>query len=1274
MAKRTETQLVISAKDLGSKKLKDLGAAFRQLRQEQRETAAVADRTKVKQGELQATLSGLNKVLNELQARGSKLDYLKKLGQDSASSKTRIESLKAALAKLTSETDAAGKKTDAYKEKKSKLTKDLAAEERRLKSLSESYIKTSNAIEALGLNSQQAQQQLARLIAVTNRAATETEGALARLPREQRLYREEIERTTAAEKARLAAEKQANAEAKQRLIASLRAASIARRNNERTVVSGFGAFSQRADAIAEARANAERRRSVGILGQLAGALRTASAATNQYTTATKGSFAAQRTALSFSQRLRGQILSLGAAYFGVFGAISQGRKALDVSNQRIALNARLLVANGDDASKAADDYKFLRDEANRLGFSLTELGTNYSKLAIAGRSAGLSTDQVREIFSNFAEVARVNNAGVEETERVFKALEQILSKGKVQAEELRGQLGDVLPGAYSAFARSLGVNGQQLDELLKKGQVSSNALLGFSREYAKSVSGQLEPATKTLRAELGRLNTAYEDFLVTVGDQSLAPALREVSANLIAFFKSTDGKQFGADLADALRLVGSVVIELAKNLGDVIRFVKLFIAVWAAFKVKALVASIGTLAAEIAAVGTVAAATTGRLAALRTALLAVQAAAGPVGLVLAALSGAMVFLILNSNELSTEQDRLAKQIDVSANAMKAATDAANDLTAKQDALADAELRVADAEKKSAEAKAAVAKNGTAAAKATLDQAKAAEENAKKVRDQAKANAQLAEQIAENARLEAEIQLKASQNRLKEIRERLKVAQATVIEARAKAELLRQQSGPLGEPGERAARAGQGIAADGIVRRAEENFDRLRALEAEQAKALADLIAGSVSDTSKPTATVDPAAIIAGEDDGKEAKKAAEELKRLKEKAAEEIAQINKDRLQQEIEDEKKALEAKLELNRIEYAERRAENDKLIAELRARGAAAEADALAAAQRSLDAQEKIAAARIRDDAARKVLNKEIEIRERAINALIEERDRKLQDIERRQQIGAITDLDAQTQTYQVELDYQAKVLAAVQALEAYLAEAKANGTLSLLDAMEVEDLLNRIGEIPAKVQAIDPAAAKLKGLQEDIAGGLADSFTALAAGIANAVRGVGSFKDAIKGAWDTFRNFIADFLVGLGQAILKVIILQQIQKAFGADSILGQAAGMLIGGNHSGGIAGQGAKMHRVDPMVFAAAQRYHTGGVVGLGPDEVPIVAKRGEEVLTENDPRHRGNGGMAGQQIKIVNAIDSASVVQEGLRGDAGTRAILNVVRANKAAFKAAIA
>jgi tape measure domain-containing protein len=60
-------------------------------------------------------------------------------------------------------------------------------------------------------------------------------------------------------------------------------------------------------------------------------------------------------------------------------------------------------------------------------------------------------------------------------------------------------------------------------------------------------------------------------------------------------------------------------------------------------------------------------------------------------------------------------------------------------------------------------------------------------------------------------------------------------------------------------------------------------------------------------------------------------------------------------------------------------------------------------------------------------------------------------------------------------------------------------------------------------------------------------------------------------------------------------------------------------------HSGGIIGQGGGRIVADPAIFSSATRYHSGGIAGLKPDETPTVLLKGEEVLTQSDPRHRKN-------------------------------------------------
>jgi hypothetical protein len=85
---------------------------------------------------------------------------------------------------------------------------------------------------------------------------------------------------------------------------------------------------------------------------------------------------------------------------------------------------------------------------------------------------------------------------------------------------------------------------------------------------------------------------------------------------------------------------------------------------------------------------------------------------------------------------------------------------------------------------------------------------------------------------------------------------------------------------------------------------------------------------------------------------------------------------------------------------------------------------------------------------------------------------------------------------------------------------------------------------------------------------------------------------------------------------------------------ATSAATEGAGAFLGVFHGGGVVGGGGRTRAVDQLAFAGAQRYHGGGVIG----EVPAILRRGEEVLTESDPRHRNNAGgrTIGDTLNVV--------------------------------------
>lgn len=88
---------------------------------------------------------------------------------------------------------------------------------------------------------------------------------------------------------------------------------------------------------------------------------------------------------------------------------------------------------------------------------------------------------------------------------------------------------------------------------------------------------------------------------------------------------------------------------------------------------------------------------------------------------------------------------------------------------------------------------------------------------------------------------------------------------------------------------------------------------------------------------------------------------------------------------------------------------------------------------------------------------------------------------------------------------------------------------------------------------------------------------------------------------------------------------------------------------------------------LNPMLFGAAPRYHKGGIAGLGPNEVPAVLEKGEEVLTRNDPRHRNNAGQNGGGTIVKQPIVAIGdrAVADAISGAAGEQAVITHVRNN---------
>lgn len=157
---------------------------------------------------------------------------------------------------------------------------------------------------------------------------------------------------------------------------------------------------------------------------------------------------------------------------------------------------------------------------------------------------------------------------------------------------------------------------------------------------------------------------------------------------------------------------------------------------------------------------------------------------------------------------------------------------------------------------------------------------------------------------------------------------------------------------------------------------------------------------------------------------------------------------------------------------------------------------------------------------------------------------------------------------------------------------------------------------------------------------------------------------------------FLTMIANILQTVATLIIEALVLDAVDKATGG--ILKPLLKMTAAAasfHHSGGVVGSSKRERKVSPLAFANAPRYHSGGIAGLAPDERATILRKGEEVLTENDPRHRFNGGLAAAApsgpsgIRQILAIGDDEIAG-AMAGVAGEKTVLTHIRRNRASIK----
>lgn len=162
---------------------------------------------------------------------------------------------------------------------------------------------------------------------------------------------------------------------------------------------------------------------------------------------------------------------------------------------------------------------FAENLASTYGLSLKGTLSNYAKF-FAASSNYIGAKGSQDLFTSLSKLGVVYGLSAEKMNRAMTAFTQMASKNQVMAEELKQQLGDVLPGSMEIFARAMTRMGkygivtvEKLYDMMAKGKIVASEVLPYVTEEMNRMSaGSLAEALNLLVTRMNVFKTSLEIF------------------------------------------------------------------------------------------------------------------------------------------------------------------------------------------------------------------------------------------------------------------------------------------------------------------------------------------------------------------------------------------------------------------------------------------------------------------------------------------------------------------------------------------------------------------------------------------------------------------------------------------------------------------------------------------------------------------------------------------------------------------------------------------
>lgn len=991
-----------------------------------------------------------------------------------------------------------------------------------------------------------------------------------------------------------------------------------------------------------------------------------------------------RTTLSIAQRLRGEILGLITAYIGVQAAISLATSALDAFKKTQAVQSVLGFALGtkSNAPEVAAEIVYLREQTERLGVEFETAAKGFGKFSASARKSGASAQETRFIFESFSEVGTVLNLTADQLGGVFNAIEQSFSKGAIQAEELRGQIGDRLPAAFAFAQEALKNVFPDLNKALKDGKVGAEQMVVIAESFRRAAAEQLPQAIKSLNAEQQRFNNSVFFFKQQIAEAGFADAYVKLLKELTELMKGNDGKEFAKTLSDIASAFVNGVGVLAKYREEVGLLALILGSILSAKLVSSLAAGLFTLQAGASAAGVAMGAPAIAARALAASTLAAAGGVTTLSVAFGLLGRAMAFLSAWTGVILLLAAAFVYLTGKFPLFGIAATQTFEEIVALSKFLA-AELpnQLINSFKSMI--------NGATFMGRKLITVFSNIFRAIGLEGMAKVGEQIRDALTLDTTSTTFANAETLNRALDKIRLKAQDA-AKAIGAVGSFNVLEGPKAPsvTGFPG---VRPGKPNTED-----ADKAANKLKA-EIESIQKALDAL--GVSALKKQGETLDSLlaavdlqykdlgeriAVLGGPVGQKFAKEFATGILALK-------VEITKD-FNDKILKEQEALQDKLA--QVSAAAGRKDKDELQARL---------DAIFTAHKHLyediakvregllsqrtgqtpDRQSQVADAfaeeakrQLDGDVAKmqnleriKFLVEQLAKQEAKVNDLLHAREIALKRIQEQVAAGTLTSSQGDTASTAVIAQMQPGLAAALDTAREFALVNEA-----AFDPARLQEFLLKLDQARNSSAALGASFDRVgQIIDRGIGAGIDNTFNALYESIGALIQRTGTWGDVFKAVGRSILNSIAEILKAIALQIIKeqiLIQLQIIKLALGGGG--GGAAGSFaytVPTAAKGGVVSRMSPTRSVDPAWFAAAPRYGAGGMVGMQPDEFPAILHKNEEVLSASNPRNAVNGGAMSASAKPQSQrfvlVDDRSRVAEAMAGAEGEQVTLLHLKRN---------